>query len=303
MIKHGLCCISIELQNQKIKAQTMRYKIFSTIPESIAYQLIHDRTLNNLNVILAHLQLCQQRGWNYRIGSDIVPLATHPLVREQDKSFYWPRSHKIDNAVKEIKDFIELNNIRCSMHPDQFVVPASANPKVVKQSIADLEFHAYVMDLFGLPRTYEAPINIHLNCYKGDTKEIANRFISIFLIFSPGVRKRLVLENEDKKNSWSVQELYDAFYNTLQIPITYDSLHHRLNSKNLTAKKACDLAYKTWSGVKPLFHFSNGKTNDLDRSHADYVYTIHSELFNNEVDIDFEFKMKDLAIQKYERNE
>ena len=35
---------------------------------------------------------------------------------------------------------------------------------------------------------------------------------------------------------------------------------------------------------------------------SDYITDIHEELFDNGVDIEFEFKCKDLAIQKFEND-
>ncbi len=157
------------------------------------------------------------------------------------------------------------------------------------------------MDLLGLPQDYRSPINIHLNTYKNqDLKEVRNRFIQEFNTLQSSVKNRLVLENEDKKNSWSTRKLHKYFYETIGIPITYDSHHHRLNRDQLSAKNAFELAKSTWGNYKPLFHFSNGKKNKKDKSHSDYVYDMHKELFDGSVDIEFEFKMKDLALQKFE---
>jgi UV DNA damage repair endonuclease len=58
---------------------------------------------------------------------------------------------------------------------------------------------------------------------------------------------------------------------------------------------------ETWGKYKPLFHYSNGKTEPTDRAHSDYVYTLHKELFENDVDVEFEFKAKDYAIERFEK--
>jgi UV DNA damage endonuclease len=157
------------------------------------------------------------------------------------------------------------------------------------------------MDLFGLPQSYEAPMNIHMNCYKGDTKDIAKRFIDVYNDFPVNVKSRLVLELEDKPNSWGLINLYDLIYQKTGIPITYDSHHFRLNNpENISPEKAILMCMETWGKYKPLFHYSNGKTGPTDRAHSDYVYTLHKELFENDVDVDFEFKAKDYAIEKFQ---
>jgi UV DNA damage endonuclease len=195
---------------------------------------------------------------------------------------------------------IKKNKIRCSTHPDQFVVPASANLSVVKKSIIELEAHGKMMDAMGLPQTYESPINIHMNCYKGNLNDIALRFINVYNNLPINVKSRLVLELEDKPNSWGLIKLYDLIYQKTGIPITYDSHHFRLNNpENISPEKAILMCMETWGKYKPLFHYSNGKTGPTDRAHSDYVYTLHKELFENDVDVEFEFKAKDYAIEKF----
>ena len=179
-------------------------------------------------------------------------------------------------------------------------VPASSNTRVVQKSIVELKNHATVMDLFGLPQSYESPINIHMNCYKGNVKDIAKRFIDVYNDFPHNVKSRLVLENEDKPNSWKVEELYDLIYSQTSIPITYDNLHYRCNPGKLSAKDAMKLSMSTWGKYQPLFHFSdNDPTNKNPRAHGDYVRSIPDEYVDMyDVDYEFEFKAKDYAIER-----
>jgi UV DNA damage endonuclease len=181
-------------------------------------------------------------------------------------------------------------------------VPASATKTVVEKSIIELKNHASIMDLFGLPQSYEAPINIHMNCYKGGTKEIAKRFVDVYNDLPVNVKSRLVLENEDKPNSWKVEELYDLVYSNTGIPITYDNLHFRCNPGKLSAKEAVKLSMSTWGSHRPLFHFSdNDLTNKNPRAHGDYVRVIPNEYIDLDVDFEFEFKAKDYALDRFEK--
>lgn len=298
-MKKSLCCISLQLQEQGFKANTMTKTRFLALERKNALSNVSQRTLNNVHVAVNTFSFCSKRGWNYRISSDLFPLATLP---EANLSFdVLPDKDRIYAEFKRGAEIIKNNKLRCSTHPDQFVVPASATKSVVEKSIVELKNHATIMDLFGLPQSYEAPMNIHMNCYKGDTKEIASRFIDVYKDLPINVKSRLVLENEDKPNSWKVEELYELIYQKTGIPITYDSHHFRLNNpKNISPEKAILMCMETWGKYKPLFHYSNGKTGPTDRSHSDYVYTLHKELFENNVDVDFEFKAKDYAIEKFQ---
>ena len=298
-MKKSLCCISLKLQEQGVKANTMTKTRFLALERKEALSIVSKRTLNNVIVTRKTIEFCGKHNWNYRISSDLFPLATLP---EANLSLnVLPDYNLILQEFKIASDIIKKYNVRCSTHPDQFVVPASGNPSVSAKSIVELTNHATMMDLFGLPQSYDAPINIHMNCYKGDLQEIANRFISVYNNLPINVKSRLVLENEDKPNSWNVQQLYDFIYTKTGIPITYDNLHHRCNPGKLSAKDAVMLAKSTWPN-RSLFHFSdNDLTNKNPRAHGDYVRELPTEYVGLDVDFEFEFKAKDYALERFEK--
>jgi UV DNA damage endonuclease len=272
---------------------------FLALERKSAERIVADRTLNNVFVTRKTLEYCVLNKWNYRISSGMMPLETLPEANLSIETTY--NYTTIKQEFDLCNTIIKKNKIRCSTHPDQFVVPASANLSVVKKSIIELEAHGKMMDAMGLPQTYESPINIHMNIYKGGTKEIAKRFVDVYNDLPINVKSRLVLELEDKPNSWGLINLYDLIYQKTGIPITYDSHHFRLNNpENISPEKAILMCMETWGKYKPLFHYSNGKTGPTDRAHSDYVYTLHKELFENDVDVDFEFKAKDYAIEKFQ---
>ncbi len=298
-MKKSLCCISLKLQEQGVKANTMTKTRFLALERKDALSIVSKRTLNNVIVTRKTIEFCGKHNWNYRISSDLFPLATLP---EANLSLnVLPDYNLILQEFKIASDIIKKYNVRCSTHPDQFVVPASGNPSVSAKSIVELTNHATMMDLFGLPQSYDAPINIHMNCYKGDLQEIANRFINVYNNLPVNVKSRLVLENEDKPNSWNVQQLYDFIYTKTGIPITYDNLHHRCNPGKLPAKDAVMLAKSTWPN-RSLFHFSdNDLTNKNPRAHGDYVRELPTEYVDLDVDFEFEFKAKDYALERFEK--
>jgi UV DNA damage endonuclease len=300
-IKPSLCCISLNLQKKGIRANTMTKKRFFLLERKESVSILSKRVLNNLNVVKETLKFCISKNWNYRISSDIFPLATLPEANLSYKVL--PDYDEISSIFNECSNIISKSKIRCSTHPDQFVVPASYNDNVSKKSVVELKHHANFMDMLGLPQSYDSPINIHMNCYKGNQKEIANKFISVYKSLPHNVKSRLVLENEDKPNSWSVKELYDYIYSYTGIPITYDNLHFKCNPRDMNANDAVDMCIKTWGGFKPLFHFSdNDPEHKNPRAHCDYVREFPYEYVNRELDLDFEFKAKDYAIEEFEKN-
>jgi UV DNA damage endonuclease len=296
----SLCCISLKLQEQEIRASTMTKTRFLALERKNAERIVADRTLNNVFVTRKTLEYCALNKWNYRISSGMMPLETLPEANLSIETTY--NYTTIKQEFDLCNTVIKKNKIRCSTHPDQFVVPASANLSVVKKSIIELEAHGKMMDAMGLPQTYEAPINIHMNCYRGDINDIALRFIDVYNNISPNVRGRLVLENEDKPNSWNVQQLYDLIYSKTGIPITYDNLHYRCNPGKLSSKDAVKLAMSTWGIYRPLFHFSDNDLNNKNpRAHGDYVRSIPDEYVDLDADFEFEFKAKDYALERFEK--
>ena len=273
---------------------------FLALERKNAEQIVADRTLNNVVVTRKTLEYCALHKWNYRISSGMMPLETLPEANLSIETTY--NYAKIEQEFNLCDTVIKKNKIRCSTHPDQFVVPASATKSVVEKSIVELKSHGKMMDAMGLPQTYESPINIHMNIYKGGTKEIAKRFIDVYNDLPINVKSRLVLENEDKPNSWKVEELYELIYSNTGIPITYDNLHFRCNPGKLSAKEAVKLCMSTWDKYRPLFHFSdNDTTNKNPRAHGDYVRSIPEEYVDLDVDFEFEFKAKDYALDRFEK--
>ena len=269
-ITPSLCCIHTGLQEQKIKFNVMTYAQYKKLGKKEAMKVLADRSLNNIKTIHSIVKECAKNGWNYRIGSNVFPLMTHPDLKFTVDDFY--NAKEIHAEFAACADTIKKYGVRCSMHPDQFVVPASPNPKTRKNSIRDLEQHGMIMDMLKLPRSYEAPINIHMNSYNdGNFEEVVDRFEKSFNSMNESVRSRLVLENEDKLRSWTVQNLYDHIFKRLGIPITFDNLHHFCNSGGTSASHAFKLALTTWpKDVVPLFHFSESLVGKNPRAHADF---------------------------------
>ena len=108
----------------------------------------------------------------FRITSDLVPFDSHPICE-----FNWQECFSI--KFEELGAFITRNDIRISMHPDQFIVLNSKSDDVVKRSIAELKYHAEVLDLLGLDNT--AKIQLHVGGVYGDKAGSKDRFQSRFL--------------------------------------------------------------------------------------------------------------------------
>jgi UV DNA damage endonuclease len=224
-------------------------------------------------------------------------------------SNYFPLFDKLDNQLEnnqEIKDiladignFINKNQIRVTCHPSQFVVLSSKNPEVIKNSVINLAHHAWIMDCMGLGYTPYNAINIHGGA-KGELKTL----IEQTNVLPDNIKSRLTFENDEK--CYNVDNLYTVYQET-GIPIVFDAHHYSFNKGNLNEEEAYQKSISTWK-CKPLTHLSNTEPELKNgsfterRKHSEYVYYIPEYLIRdnnlNQIDIDFEFKMKNLAIFK-----
>ncbi|HAK43772.1 MAG TPA: UV DNA damage repair endonuclease UvsE, partial [Clostridium sp.] len=109
----GYACI-----NTSLESNFKDCRLNSIYTNGIPY--LKDIILHNLNLTKETLL------WNvennilmYRATSKMIPFATHKDILK-DFSFRWYADKNIVNALNEIKDIVIKNNIRLSMHSDQF---------------------------------------------------------------------------------------------------------------------------------------------------------------------------------------
>jgi UV DNA damage endonuclease len=177
-------------------------------------------------------------------------------------------------------------------------VLASTNQKAVEKTITELNFYSSFMDRIRCKPDYNSPMNLHIHNKSGTHSEIIDRFMSNFNKLDDNCKSRLVIENDDKLNCWSVKELVDIFHSQTNIPITFDYLHHQCHPNAMNEEEAIRACYSTWGGYKPLFHYSESRPGNNPRAHSDYANT-HFNTYGLDFDVDMELKMKDLAISHY----
>lgn len=228
-----------------------------------------------------------------RISSNLFPLydSVKPDLLYDDQ---------VLNILKSIGKFALQNDMRITCHPDQWCVLNSKTPSVITKSINILAHHAWVFDKMDLPATPFYAINIH-----GGVKDNSIELIKSIDKLCPTAKNRLTLENDER--SCNVLDLLEVYKKT-DVPIAFDSHHHSFNDAGLEPEKAFDISVSTWGSVKPLTHLSNtepeltqGSFTDRRKHSKDVYYIPDYQLQANNnglIDIDFEFKNKNLAIKK-----
>ena len=290
----GLVCISERLTHQKSTAKTMTRKQYCVLGRERGLTVLSERILHNSQHLFRTLQACHSSGArHYRVSSTLFPLLTdHTLELRYS---YIHRIDEITDNLRNAGDWARSHDITLSSHPDQFNVLSSYNPDVVDKTIRELDHQSAVLDMMGCPQDYSAPMCLHLNKtpnLKAETvEEYVQRFLHNLSRCSPGVRNRLVLENEDKAY-WTCENLHTHFGSHL--PLVYDNLHDTCNPSWDSAHNV-KVFRETWGEHTPVFHWSEGIGST--RSHADYATHLpHVVDSNRDVTWEVELKAKDNAI-------
>ena len=290
-MKLGLCCISLRLQEEGHRFQTMTFSRFCSLPRKEALEMLSGRILNNFLVTEKIIRYCKASGFSsYRLSSDLTPVINHPSVNLKLQDL--PNAAAIFESLSSISNAIKETGLKISAHPSEYISLTSPKEEVISNSFRDLISHAELFDLIGLPQSYDAPLNIHCR-QDGDPEIISSSFLKNFDKLPNNVKNRLVLEvNDNREGIWSIKNLYKFYYQRANIPVTFDNLHHSFCNHGFSEREAFDLAYSTWN-TAPVFHYSEGI--DGTRKHADYALGTPPQ-YNDEVFWDVELKSKDFAI-------
>jgi len=197
----------------------------------------------------------------FRITSDLVPLASHPICQ-----FNWQNYFK--ERFRQIGNFIKANDIRISMHPDQFTLVNSVDRDVLEKSITELIYHAQVLDLMELNTS--SKIQIHVGGVYGDKEKSLARFVQRFHEIDGVIKKRLVIENDDRH--YTIRDCVQINAET-GIPVLFDAFHHEVNSTGETIKEAFELFVGTWKekdGI-PMVDYSSQQSNARKGKHAESI--------------------------------
>lgn len=292
----GYACLNTSLRNNNIFTnRTIRKKTF----ESKGLDLVSELALKNVKDLKTYIQWNNEFGVKlFRISSGIFPWMTEYQL--SDLKDYL----EICDIMLEIGDIATNANQRLTMHPGPFNCLASPNPKVVEKTVKELNRHSEQFDMMGYDPSPYNKINIHVGGAYDDKEETLERFCKNFELLDKNTQWRLVIENDDSPNEFSVKDLYEGIYKRIGIPITFDYFHHTFNTGGLTEEEALKLASTTWpSGITQCCHYSESRRMEkLDESirpqaHSDIIYN-KINTYGLEPDIVIEAKLKEQAIFK-----
>jgi UV DNA damage endonuclease len=242
---------------------------------------------NNLDCLVRMLQFNAENDiLFFRITSDLVPFASHPVCQ-----FDW--QHFFAEKFQEIGELVRHHNMRISMHPDQFVLLNPVDKGIFQRSANELLYHAEILDLMGLDAS--AKIQIHLGGVYGDRAKSMSRFVERYAEIGQSIRRRLVLENDE--SSYSLGDCLSVSAET-GIPVLFDVFHHETNNHQETILEAFRAFTKTWKPEDglPMVDYSSQQEGKPRGSHAASIDPKHFERFlaaTRPFDFDVMLEIKD----------
>jgi UV DNA damage endonuclease len=293
-MKIGYACINTQLNSNKITTnRTIRRKTFL----EKGLDVVSDLALQNVKDLKTIIEWNNIKGIKlFRLSSGIFPWQDeYALSSLKDYD-------EICRIMREIGVIATSSNQRLTMHPGPFNCLASPNKKVVEKTIRELNCHSEQMNMLGfIPSNYNK-INIHVGGAYGNKAATLQRFCENFHLLNEDTKKRLVIENDDSPNEFSVKDLYEGIHKVIGIPITFDFFHHTFNTGDLTEEEALKLAATTWpEGITQCCHYSESRRKEkLDESirpqaHSDLIYN-PIPTYGIDFDVVIEAKLKEQAI-------
>lgn len=295
----GYACINTELSDRKIMTnRTMRRKTF----DARGLEYVSELSLLNVEDLKTIVE------WNNKMGIKLFRLSSQIFPWSDEYKFSQLKDYKeITALMLEIGEIAKNGGQRLTMHPGPYNCLASPTQKVVEKTIRELNFHSEQFNMMGYEPSTHNKINIHVGGAYGDKEGTLKRFCKNFHLLNEDTKKRLVVENDDSPNEYSIKDLYEGVYKVIGIPLTFDYFHHKFNTGDLNEEEALKLAFTTWpEGVTQCCHYSESRrVEKLDESirpqaHSDLIYN-KIQTYGLNPDIVIEAKLKEQAIFKTQK--
>jgi UV DNA damage endonuclease len=293
-VRWGLCC---QFLDSPIRFRTATHRYCATLEPDSRAQYLGAIVLANANALADAIVRCAELGIGaFRITSQMVPLATHPVSGFDLDDL--PGAGAIHEALSAARSLSASHDVRLSFHPDQFVVLNSESQATVVSSVREMEHLARIAGLVGA----EA-LTLHAGGGVGGEANALNRLARGIDLLSPQARALLALENDDR--SFNPAALL-PFCEREGIAFVYDVHHHRCHRDGLSVDEASERGAATWKGREPWMHVSSprdGWSSTNPRSHAEFIDAadLPEEWMGKRMTIDVEAKAKERAVLDIKR--
>jgi UV DNA damage endonuclease len=198
----------------------------------------------------------------YRITSNLIPFASHPINPLAWWDEFAPQFSAIGQRFRAL-------GVRVTTHPGQYTVLNSPSPAIVKAAVSELEYHARLLDVIGADRS--AKIILHVGGLYGGREDVAmDRFCAVAAELSEDVRRRLVVENDDRL--FDAEEVLSVAHR-IDVPVVFDWLHHKANPCRAPLADVLPAIVATWKPEdgRPKVHLSSQASGGPPGAHAEYI--------------------------------
>jgi UV DNA damage endonuclease len=227
-----------------------------------------DQNLAALEAVIAFL--VHHRIRLYRISSNLIPYASHPV-----NGVCWWEEYR--DRLQRIGSRLRAHGIRVSTHPGQYTVLNSRAAPIVAAAIAELEYHAMLLDALGTGTGSKIVLHIG-GLYAGTEQEAMDRFVAVAKALPRNVLRRLVVENDDRL--FDAEEALSVAHR-VGIPVVFDWLHHQANPCRAPISEVLPEIFATWKkedGV-PKVHLSSQASGKPPGAHASFVKAADVQAF------------------------
>lgn len=231
----------------------------------------------------------------FRISSDLIPFGSSAVNNIK----WW---EIFSEEMKFVGNKIKKSNMRVSVHPGQYTVLNSNKINVVQKAVEELVYHTRILDSLNI--SSEHKVVLHIGGAYDNKRLSIERFIENYKLLPDNVKRRLVIENDDK--IYNIKEVLDIGLK-LNIPVIFDNLHNKINSpeqkmRELYWIEQCKITWKKEDGNQKI-HYSQQAEHKKIGSHSDFIsinqfINFYEMLSRNDIDIMLEVKDKNLSCVK-----
>lgn len=252
--------------------------------------------LNNLKALERMLQYNISNGIRlFRISSDLIPFASHPVNR-----IPWWSDYKEEFLMLE--KMIKTFGMRVSMHPGQYTILNSPDDGVTERAVKDLIYHDRLLTALGMDQS--SKLVLHIGGIYGDKASAVRRFLQNYRKLPREIKDRLILENDDR--NYTIEDVLKISEIT-GAPVVFDNLHHKVHPPEAALPEIEWIleSGKTWreQDGRQKLHYSQQKQEGTAGAHSDTIYleeflNYYDRLPDQDVDIMLEVKDKNLSAVK-----
>jgi len=283
----GYACIAIGLAGANQK---------SCIQKNATEAKLNELIEHNLNALEVMIDYNVENNIKlFRISSDIIPFGSSPV-----NQLKWWKT--FESILQRIGSKIKKSNMRVSMHPGQYTVLNSLDEDVVNRAILDLDYSARVLD--SLELSEKNKIILHIGGIYQNKPQAIERFCVNYNRLNEAVKRRLVIENDDK--SYNISDVLEIG-EIMKIPVVFDNLHNAVNPYDTIHSEVYWLneCKKTWreiDGVQKI-HYSQQALEKRTGSHSATIrinefLEFYNQIDHDNIDIMLEVKDKNLSAIK-----